>query len=83
MKCGEKWERNHKCPQQVPLHVLEELWDVVHQEASSEEDMHSNSSDEELLTLSLAALEGLQGRKTIRLQGDNSEPGNSHTGRFW
>jgi len=23
MKCGGKWVRNHKCPNQVPLHILE------------------------------------------------------------
>lgn len=25
MKCGEKWGRNHKCPDKISLHVLEEL----------------------------------------------------------
>jgi hypothetical protein len=28
-RCGEKWSHNHKCPEQVPLHVLEESWDAV------------------------------------------------------
>lgn len=27
--CGEKWGHNHKCPQQVSLHVIEELWDAL------------------------------------------------------
>lgn len=30
-RCGEKWNHNHKCPPQVPLHVLEELWDTMDQ----------------------------------------------------
>lgn len=28
-KCGAKWDRNHKCPAQVPIHVLEELWEAL------------------------------------------------------
>ena len=28
-KCGEKWGHNHKCPPQVSLHVIEELWDAL------------------------------------------------------
>jgi len=25
-KCGNKWAPGHKCPQQVPLHVIEEIF---------------------------------------------------------
>lgn len=28
-KCGEKWSHTHKCPAQVPLHVIEELLDAL------------------------------------------------------
>lgn len=69
MKCGDKWGKNHKCPQQIPLHVLEEFLDAINLDPHPEEDTGSLSSDEELLTLSVSAVEGIQGRKTIRLQG--------------
>jgi len=29
MKCGEKWGRNHKCPDKISLHVLEELLAIM------------------------------------------------------
>lgn len=28
-KCGGKWSTTHSCPEQIPLHVLEELWDAL------------------------------------------------------
>ena len=30
MKCGEKWGRNHKCPEKVALHVLEQLQETLY-----------------------------------------------------
>ena len=29
MKCGEKWGKNHKCPEKVAMHVLEEFLEAV------------------------------------------------------
>lgn len=69
MKCGEKWGRHHKCPPQVPLHVLEEVLDVMNLESSDEEEKEAGSSDEEILALSVHATEGIQGKKTLRLHG--------------
>lgn len=37
-KCGEKWGQNHKCPAQIPLHVLEELFDAIEMDEQSEEE---------------------------------------------
>ena len=31
-KCGNKWAPGHKCPQQVPLHVIEEILDALETE---------------------------------------------------
>jgi len=28
-KCGGKWSTTHTCPDHIPLHVLEELWDAL------------------------------------------------------
>ncbi|CAD6253095.1 unnamed protein product [Miscanthus lutarioriparius] len=36
-KCGNKWAPGHKCPQQVPLHVIEEILDALEVTEDSEE----------------------------------------------
>lgn len=60
MRCGEKWGGGHKCPKQIPLHIMEEVWDIMNIEEGTgkEVDTSSTSSDEEILTLSVATLEG-------------------------
>lgn len=47
--CGDKWSRQHKCPAQVPLHVMEELLEVLQDDDASQDD--GSSSEEELLTV--------------------------------
>ena len=49
-KCGEKWGHNHKCPQQVSLHVIEELWDAL--EHSDEGDTIDSDDEPELEAVS-------------------------------
>ena len=68
MKCGEKWGRNHKCPEKVSLHILEEVMDLL-PEASKFEPTSDESSDDEVFSLSQAATVGVQGRKTIKITG--------------
>lgn len=44
--CGEKWTgRNHKCPTQVPIHVIQELLDAV--QVETEVDYSSEEEDSE------------------------------------
>jgi hypothetical protein len=68
-KCGEKWGHNHKCPQQVSLHVIEELWDAL----EHSDDSDTMSSDEEPdpeTILAVATSEQSQvKRRTMRLLG--------------
>jgi hypothetical protein len=33
MKCGEKWGRNHKCPDKIALHVLEEYLELLSEDS--------------------------------------------------
>jgi hypothetical protein len=40
-RCGEKWSRDHRCPEAIQLHVLQELWDVCFAE-----DCHEVCPDE-------------------------------------
>jgi hypothetical protein len=37
-KCGGKWSTNHSCPEHIPIHVLEELWEVLELDTSQDFD---------------------------------------------
>lgn len=41
-KCGEKWSPQHKCPDTVSLHAMEELWKCF----SDSEDTPNHTADE-------------------------------------
>lgn len=71
MKCGEPYSPQHRCPRHVPLHIMEEVLEIFQAEESTTaaSDVDSHSSDEEILMLSACAAQGIQGKKTIRLQG--------------
>jgi predicted aspartyl protease len=71
MKCGEKWNRTHRCPKHIPIHILEEVLEAISVDDSQDEaqEAASTSSEEEVLSLSVSAVEGVQGKKTMRLQG--------------
>lgn len=72
MRCGEKWGAGHRCPKNVPLHVLEELLEVLQLEDVNKDngDGDSKSSEEEvLMSISHWAAMRLQGERTIKLQG--------------
>ena len=54
MKCGEKWGKNHKCPDKAALHVLEEFLEAVQTEPPKD-DLTEDSSyddDDEIYSLS-------------------------------
>ncbi|XP_047048394.1 uncharacterized protein LOC124653372 [Lolium rigidum] len=66
--CEEKWNKTHKCPSQIPLHVMEELLEVLQ---SDEDDSKSSVSSEDDLML-LAPLEvssAPRQRRSMRLHG--------------
>jgi hypothetical protein len=69
--CGEKWSNTHKCPAQVPLHVLEELLDVLPLGEAGVDSPDDMSSDDELMCVNIAATTAAtsQRRRTIRLHG--------------
>jgi hypothetical protein len=71
MNCGENYSPQHRCPKQIQLHVLEEWLDAMD---SSDTDSDTNDKGvgdgaDEILSLSVAAIEGVKGKKTMRLQG--------------
>ncbi|CAN6292538.1 unnamed protein product [Urochloa humidicola] len=73
MRCGEKYGPNHKCPTSIPLHVLDELFDVLQIEeefdASPQDSGSASGTDDKVLTISFHATAGTVGQKTIRLNG--------------
>lgn len=72
-KCREKYTGpNHKCPDTVPLHILEEFIDLLQLEQTSDnggDDNPDSDSDESLLCLSVAAATGGQHKKTMKILG--------------
>lgn len=69
--CGDPWARGHKCPDKVPLHIMEELLEVLHlDEPPDPQHMSDSSSDEEvmLVTTALTPADTVR-RRTIRLHG--------------
>lgn len=70
-KCGEKWNPQHKYSSTVSLNAIEEVWEMLSENLSKpllsfKEEV---DSDDELMALSLQAIKGTEGVKTIRLRG--------------
>jgi hypothetical protein len=71
MKCGEKWNKQHKCLDKVPLYVLEEVLAGMKPEEkhiggpkdTSSDDNDDNENDEQVFQLSSSAAEGVQGKR--------------------
>jgi hypothetical protein len=71
IKCGEKWSKQHQCPQQVPLHIIEELLEVLDTsdgDSSKDGDL-ANPTDSSLMALSDSTAPSQKKRKTMQLQG--------------
>jgi ATP-dependent protease Clp ATPase subunit len=68
-KCGAKWGHNHKCPNQVPLHVLEEVLDAL--EPTDFQDDELETKVEEKVVLAVSSSKGFKGvkRRTMRISG--------------
>uniref|UniRef100_A0ACD5ZUU6 Uncharacterized protein n=1 Tax=Avena sativa TaxID=4498 RepID=A0ACD5ZUU6_AVESA len=68
--CGQRWGQDHKCPTTVPLHVMEELLQMLNQDDStSETDGSALQGDEQLAALSDQAFKGTMAPKTLQLRG--------------
>jgi hypothetical protein len=86
IKCAEKWSREHRCAPSVQLHALQEILQLFNIE--DEEDTVSVSSKSQLfLALSAHVVNGTEGPKTMRMQGQLQgaqitimiDSGSSHT----
>lgn len=70
--CGDKWSKKHKCPDHVPLHVIEELIEVLQAEdpPTEEGEMGASSDDSEIMMLrSPEAVSKSSTKCTLRLHG--------------
>ena len=69
--CGEKWSWDHSCSENIQLHVLQEFWDICHnEECSNEEHNEEEPTDAQVyLAVSLAALNGHTVVNTMQFHG--------------
>lgn len=69
-KCGEKWSLGHKC-QTVSLHAMEEVWEFLSEDQSEQQIQVDEDNDlrEDLMAISVQAMKGTEGVKTVRLRG--------------
>lgn len=70
-KCGDKWNKQHKCPPQVPLHVIEELLEVIDYTDHSESDSDDISTPPEnsLMAVSDDSSSLKKHRRTMQFRG--------------
>jgi hypothetical protein len=77
-RCGEKWSKDHNCSPQVQLHLVQELWDLLPDDADSATPTETTSEDQQVfLAISLSAVIGTPAPRTVRFSG--SVQGNSLT----
>ncbi|CAD6251220.1 unnamed protein product [Miscanthus lutarioriparius] len=69
-KCGAKWGHNHKCPAQVPLHVLEEILDALEPMEDLDAEVPTEMEEEIIAIVSQSSsLENVR-RRTMRICGN-------------
>jgi hypothetical protein len=67
-KCGGKWDKNHKCPAHVPIHVIEEILDAL--EETDQDTMGSEDEVEEMvMAVGHSTNSVLSRRRTMKLVG--------------
>lgn len=67
--CRDKWSNQHNCPDQVPVHIIEELVEVLQAPLSATSSQDGDSTDEELMALDSSSPFAKRRRHTIWLQG--------------
>lgn len=67
-KCGLRWGPTHKCSSTIPLHVVEELWQVLENVVPLDTPQSPpEDSGDDLMTLSVHAVLGIEPPQTIKL----------------
>jgi hypothetical protein len=72
IRCGKKRSCDHLCPEQIQLHVLQEVWDLCHSDDPEDSDSPLKDATESqvFLALSLAALSAHYSDSTMHFVGD-------------
>jgi hypothetical protein len=72
IRCGEKWSRDHRYPEHIQLHVLQEVWDLCHSDISEDCDDAAEDAEEDqvFLALSTAALSARPSDSTMQFVGE-------------
>jgi hypothetical protein len=70
-KCGNKWSKEHKCPPQVPLHVIEELLDALEDQGGDcpEAEPDDEVQADTIMSVTQMKAPSSSSRKTMRLCG--------------
>jgi hypothetical protein len=67
-KCGLRWSQTHKCSTTVPLHMVEELWQLVSPSDSVDEQQSlQDESNQDLMVLSVNAVLSTEALETVIL----------------
>jgi hypothetical protein len=67
-KCGLCWNPAHQCSATVPLHIVEELWQLLEtDEAPVENKTTSEDSRDNLMVLSVHAVQGTEAPQIVKL----------------
>lgn len=66
-RCGEKWARDHRCPEQIALHILQETWEMC-QDDDEDTSVDYAGCDQVAhccVVVSVDAVHGVQNPRTI------------------
>lgn len=70
IRCGEKWSRDHRCPEAIQLQVLQEVWDLCHAEGSKEDSPAQDDDNPQVfLMISAAAVSDRPSNNTMQFMG--------------
>jgi len=71
LSVSQMWSLTHKCPTYVAHHAMEEVWQLLAENNANNQVPVSddNDSGDDLMALSVQAMEGTEGARTIRFRG--------------
>lgn len=69
-RCADKWVPGHRCAPIVQLHSLQELWELIEEDSSTNTTETEPKPSGELLSLSMSAVSGTPSRRTVQLSGE-------------
>jgi hypothetical protein len=68
--CAEKWVKGHKCAATVPLHAVQELWEMLSTDSGSDRGTdEAGTVDQMFMLLSQEAAAPVRSAKTLTFQG--------------